>query len=114
MPELHTATVVAHANANLARDPRRTQTRQLARVHPAGTLGLVIMHKCFGRMDKKMQSGLSTDFSMVRSPNRVLKPLKSASFEIRIASFFVNPSKIFVWEGYNSHLTFFVHDGSGW
>jgi hypothetical protein len=43
-----------------------------------------------------MKSGLSTDFSMVRRTNRVLTPLKSASFEIRISSF-VPPSKIFVW-----------------
>jgi hypothetical protein len=90
VPELHTATVVAHANANLARDPRRTQTRQLACVHPAGTLGLVIMHKCLGRMDTKMQSGLSTDFSMVRIPNRVLKPLKSASFRNPDCIFFLS------------------------
>jgi hypothetical protein len=42
-------------------------------------------------------SGFSMDFSMVRSPNLVLTPLKSAP-KIRISSF-VNPSKIFVWEG---------------
>jgi hypothetical protein len=35
---------------------------------------------------------------MVRSPNRVLTPLQSASFEIWISPF-VAPSKIFVWEG---------------
>jgi len=45
-----------------------------------------------------MKSGFSTDFSTIRSPNRVLTPLKSASFEIRISSF-VPPSEIFVWEG---------------
>ena len=32
-----------------------------------------------------MKSRFSTDFSTIRSPNRVLTPLKSASFEIRIA-----------------------------
>jgi hypothetical protein len=47
-------------------------------------------------------------FSMVRSPNRVLTPLKSASFEIRISSF-VNPSKIVVWPrlGKNKLVLFF-------
>jgi hypothetical protein len=44
---------------------------------------------------QKMKSGFSTDFSMVRSPNRVLTPLKSASFEIRISSF-LPPAQIFV------------------
>jgi hypothetical protein len=34
---------------------------------------------------------------MEHGPNRVLTPLKSASFEIRITSF-VPRSKIFVWE----------------
>jgi hypothetical protein len=48
--------------------------------------------------EQEMKSGFSTDFAMVRRPNRVLTPLKSASFEIRISSF-VPPSKIFVWEG---------------
>jgi hypothetical protein len=45
-----------------------------------------------------MTSGFAIDFSMVCSPNRVLTPLKSASFEIRLSSF-VPPSKIFVWGG---------------
>ena len=44
-----------------------------------------------------MKSGFSTDFSLVRRPNRVLTPLQSAS-KIMISSF-VPPSKIFVWEG---------------
>jgi hypothetical protein len=52
-----------------------------------------------------MKSGFSTDFSMVRSQNRVLTPLKSASFEIRISSF-VSSSKILVWEGYIFQSTF--------
>ena len=34
-----------------------------------------------------MKCGFSTEFSTVRSPNRVLTTLKSASFEIRILSF---------------------------
>jgi len=51
----------------------------------------------FGKDEQKMKSGFSTDFSMVRSPNWVLTPLKSAS-NIRISSF-VHPSQIFVWEG---------------
>jgi hypothetical protein len=45
-----------------------------------------------------MTSGFSIDFSIVRSPNRVLTPLKSASFEIRMSSF-VPPSQIFVLGG---------------
>jgi hypothetical protein len=36
-----------------------------------------------------MKSRFSIDFSMVRSPNRVLTPFKSASFEIRISSFVI-------------------------
>jgi hypothetical protein len=51
----------------------------------------------FWKEEQKMKSGFSTDFSMVRRPNRVLTTLKSAS-KIRISSF-VHPSKIFVWEG---------------
>jgi len=43
-----------------------------------------------------MKSIFSTNFSMVRSPNRVLTSLKSASFEIRISSF-VPPSNIFIF-----------------
>ncbi len=43
-----------------------------------------------------MKCGFSKHFSMVRSPNLVLTPLKSAS-RIRISSF-VPPSKIFVWD----------------
>ncbi len=46
----------------------------------------------------KMKSRFSIYFSMVRSPNPVLTPLKSIS-KIWISSF-VNPSKIFVWDGY--------------
>jgi hypothetical protein len=45
-----------------------------------------------------MKCGFSIEFSTIRSPNRVLTPLKSASFEIRISSF-VHPSSIFVWGG---------------
>ena len=45
------------------------------------------------KMEQKMKSRFSIYFSMVRSPNRVLTPLKSAFFEIRISSF-VNRSKI--------------------
>jgi hypothetical protein len=44
--------------------------------------------------EQKMNSGFSTDFSMVRSPNRVLTPLKSASFEIRSLSI---PNEDFGW-----------------
>ncbi len=51
----------------------------------------------FWKAEQKMKSRFSTDFSMVRSPNRVLTPLKSAS-NIRMSSF-VTHSKIFVWEG---------------
>jgi hypothetical protein len=47
--------------------------------------------------EQKMKSGFSQHFSMVRSPNRGLTPLKSAA-KILISSF-VPPSKIFVWEG---------------
>jgi hypothetical protein len=45
--------------------------------------------------EQKMKCGFSIEFSTVRSPNRVLTTLKSASFEIRILSF-VRPYKIFV------------------
>jgi hypothetical protein len=50
----------------------------------------------FWKDEQKMTSIFSIDFSMVHIPNRVLTPLKSASFEIRMSSF-VPPSKIFVW-----------------
>ncbi len=49
-----------------------------------------------------MKSGFSTDFTMVRSPNRVLTPLKSASFEIRISSFVHRPKSSF-WRDKSSH-----------
>ena len=52
----------------------------------------------FWKDEQKTKSGFSTDFSMVLSPNLLLTPLKSASFEIRISSF-VPPSQLFVWEG---------------
>jgi len=52
----------------------------------------------FRKDEQKMKSGFSTDFSMVRIPNRVLTPLKSTS-KIRISSF-VHPCEIFVWEVY--------------
>jgi hypothetical protein len=58
-----------------------------------GTVGSAFQNLRLG----SIKSRFSTDFSMVRSPNRVLTPWKSAS-KIRIASF-VPPSKIFVWEG---------------
>ncbi len=51
----------------------------------------------FWKAEQKMTSGFSIDFSMVRSPNRVLTPLKSASKTH--SEMFVRPSKIFVWEG---------------
>jgi hypothetical protein len=51
----------------------------------------------FWKEEQKMNSRFSIYFSMVRSPNRVLTPLQSAS-KIRISSF-VPPSKIFVWDG---------------
>ena len=51
----------------------------------------------FGKEEQMMKSGFSQHFSMVRSPNRVLTPLKSAA-KILISSF-VPPSQIFVWEG---------------
>jgi hypothetical protein len=60
----------------------------------------------FWKAEQKMTSGFSIDFSMVRSPNRVLTPLKSVS-KIRISSF-VQPSKIFVWEGYISEQSRWV------
>jgi hypothetical protein len=46
---------------------------------------------------QKMKCAFSIEFSTIRSPNRVLTPLKSAS-KVRISSF-VHRSKIFVWEG---------------
>jgi len=46
----------------------------------------------FWKMEQKMKSRFSIYLSMVRSPNRVLTPFKSAS-KIWISSF-VNPSKI--------------------
>ncbi len=53
----------------------------------------------FWKEEQKMKSGFSTtEFSTIRSPNRVLTPLKNAS-KIRISSF-VPPSKIFVWDGW--------------
>jgi hypothetical protein len=51
-----------------------------------------------GRMNKKMKCGFSIEFSTIRSLNRVLTSLKSASFEVRILSF-VHHSQTFVWEG---------------
>jgi hypothetical protein len=51
----------------------------------------------FGRREQKMKCVCSIEFSTIRSQNRVLTTLKSAS-NIRISSF-VPPSKIFVWEG---------------
>ena len=45
----------------------------------------------FWKDEQKMKSGVSTDFSTIRSPKRALTPLKSAS-NIRISSF-VHPSK---------------------
>ena len=50
----------------------------------------------FWKEEQKMKCDFSKHFSMVSCPHRVLSPLKSASFEIRISSF-VPPSKIFVW-----------------
>ncbi len=51
----------------------------------------------FGQEEQKMKSGFRRKhFSIVRSPNRALTPLKSASFEILISSF-VPPDQIFVW-----------------
>jgi len=48
----------------------------------------------FWKDEQKMKCGFSMEFSTIRSPNRVLTPLKSVS-NIRISSF-VHPSKIFV------------------
>jgi hypothetical protein len=45
--------------------------------------------------EQKRKSGFSMDFSMVRSPNRVLTPLKN-QLKILMSSF-VPPSQIFVW-----------------
>ncbi len=42
---------------------------------------IMLPKRRFWKAEQKMKSGFSTDFSMVRSPNRVLTPLKSASFE---------------------------------
>jgi hypothetical protein len=47
----------------------------------------------FWKDEQKMKCGFSMEFSTIRSPNRVLTTLKSASFEIRILSF-VHPSQI--------------------
>ncbi len=52
----------------------------------------------FWKAEQKMKYGFSIEFSTIRSPNRVLTTLKSASFEIRIY-LFVHPSNIFVWDG---------------
>ena len=48
---------------------------------------IMLPKRRFGKDEQKMKSRFSTDFSMVRSQNRVLTPLKSASFE--------NPDVIF-------------------
>jgi hypothetical protein len=61
-----------------------------------GGVNLMLPKRRFGKEEQKMKSIFSTDFSMVRIQNRVLTPLKSASFEIRISPF-VPPSQIFVW-----------------
>jgi hypothetical protein len=53
-------------------------------------------------MNHKMKSGFSIDFSMVRSPKRVLTPLKSASFEIRISSFVILPKSAFAMDNVDS------------
>ena len=73
----------------------------------------------FWKEEQKMKSRFSTDFSRVRSPNRVLTPLKSAS-KIWISSF-VPPSKIFVWGAYicnngicNNHHTCIAIAASRW
>ena len=69
-------------------------------VHPSkifGGINFMLPKRRFWKEEQKMKSGFSTDFSMVRSQNRVLTPLKSAS-KILISSF-VPPSKIFVWDG---------------
>jgi hypothetical protein len=50
----------------------------------------------FWKDEQKMKCGFSMEFSTIRSPNRVLTPLKTPS-NIRILSC-VHPSKIFVWE----------------
>ncbi len=82
--------------------------------HHLVTLKFMLPKRRCWKDEQKMKSGFSsptstlptgngtpkrslTDFSMVRSPNRVLTPLKSAS-KIRISSF-VHTSKIFVWKG---------------
>jgi hypothetical protein len=85
--------------------PNNTQT--LLCVHSTGDVNrdscntggkdFMLTKRRFWRDEQKMKCGFSTDFSTIRSPNRVLTPLKSAS-KIRISSF-VHPSKIFVWEG---------------
>jgi len=48
----------------------------------------------FCKDEQKMKSEFSTDFLMVRSPNQVLTPLKSAS-KIRIYLLFIRPKSSF-------------------
>jgi hypothetical protein len=49
-------------------------------------MNFMLPKRRFGKEEQKMKSRFSIYFSTVRSPNRVLTTLKSASFEIRILS----------------------------
>ncbi len=59
------------------------------------TLKLMLPKRRFWKDEQKMKSGLSIYFSMVLSPNRVLTPLKSASFENRIFFLSILPKSSF-------------------
>ena len=56
---------------------------------------IMLPERRFWKDEQKMKCGFSIDFSMARSPNRVITPSKMTS-KPRI-SYFVHPSKIFVW-----------------
>jgi len=63
----------------------------------------------FCKAEQKMKSRFSRYFSMVRSPNRVLTPLKSASFEIRISSLFILSKSSY---GMDTFHRLFIHPKS--
>jgi len=83
---------------NLGHEPWKSASKiRMSSFVPPCNNFMLPKRRCW-KDEQKRKSGFSTDFSIVRSPNRVLTPLKWASFEIRISDC-VHPSRIFVWEG---------------
>jgi hypothetical protein len=90
-----TSTCYHHAIMSSSTDTSSGYRHLVSSTAALACRSLSLPKRRFWKEEQTMKSGFSTDFSTISSPNPVLTPLKSASFEIRISSFLLLPKSSF-------------------